>query len=158
MLGWSKKYENQILAGCAVLESDRKVLENINNTLFAIPLNKVEFNDGIFSNEDGNVHIKYDGTYLVTGKVVYNADPSEYGARWIAIRKNGTNENITEATAAPNSTTGGMSVNATAVLKLKAGDYLELFGGIGGSPEGSTAKNLIAYADWTKLAVIKLAD
>lgn len=159
MLGWSKDdCKNQLLTGCAVLEADRKVLENMNNTGFWIPLKKEQFNDGIFSNEDGNVHVKQSGTYLIIGKVQYNPDKTHYGARWAIIRKNGIPENIADSTVAPNDSTGGMSVNAIAVSKLKAGDYLELFGGIGGSPENSTANDLIAYANWTKLSIVKLAD
>lgn len=157
MLGWSKGYENHNLAGCAVLESDLKVLENMNDAGFWIPLKKEQFNDGVFSNEDGKMYIKQSGTYLIMGKVAYKADTTHYGSRWAVIRKNGTSENIADSTVAPNSSTGGMSVNTSAIVKLKAGEYLEFFGGIGGSYQNSTANDLIAYAG-SGISIVRLAD
>lgn len=149
MLGWSKEYNSQAIAGAA------KPIEEIAipyQTVTPLPLKSILFDQGNFFDDDGKVKIKKNGIYIITGVINFQVNPT--GTRWAFIRRNG-NDLITGGMSAPNPQGEATTSTTTVIIaKLVKGDYLELCG----YHLSQTSNSVKIYPTNSQLSIARLGD
>lgn len=149
MLGWSKKYNSQAVAGAAKPTEETSIPYQ---TVTPLPLKNTLFDQGNFFGDDGKVKIKKSGIYVITGEINFQHNSS--GTRWVYIRKNGNNL-ITGGMSAPNPQEEATTSPTTAIItKLVKGDCLELCG----YHLSQSSKNVKIYPANSQLSIARLGD
>lgn len=155
MLGWSKKCDGKSkIISAKAIAVDAQVVQAIDASSWPVLLKNVVYDDGDFFNGDGKVHIKQDGIYSISGQVYYETQPKQVGSRWALLQKN-SSESLGDDSAIPSDSSASACASVSTIARLKEGDYLELWGGIGSRVGDTTATTI---PERCQIAIAMLGD